>query len=89
MNDDRDMDGIPDRIDSSYTSPEELLEIKGIINPVYIKVDKEKLSRLADTNIRFCIRKTDDNYCVICDKDDIGKVRAVMNHQAHQSKKVR
>ena len=52
-------------------------------------MDKEKLSRLADTNIRFCIRKTDDNYCVICDKDDIGKVRAVMDHQAHQSRKAR
>lgn len=89
MNDDRDMDGIPDRIDSSYTSPEELLEIKGIINPVYIKVDKEKLSRLADTNIRFCIRKTEDNYYVICDKEDVGKVRAVMDRQAHQLRKAR
>ncbi len=89
MDDDRDMDGIPDRIDSSYTSPEEVLEIKGITNPVYIKADKEKLSKLADTNIQFCIRKTDDSYCVICDKDDIGTVRAAMDHQAHQSRKVR
>ena len=27
---DRDFDGIPDRIDSSYTSPEELREQKGL-----------------------------------------------------------
>ena len=27
---DKDLDGIPDRIDSSYTSPEELRELKGL-----------------------------------------------------------
>ena len=89
MDNDRDMDGIPDSIDNSFNTPEEVLEIKGIVNPVYVRADKEKLSRLADTDIPFCIRKNDDEYGIICDRNDVGKVRAVMDRQAHQSRKAR
>ena len=89
MDNDRDMDGIPDRIDNSFNTPGEVLEIKGIVNPVYVRADKEKLSRLADTEIPFCIRKNDGEYGIICDRNDVGKVRAVMDRQAHQSRKAR
>ncbi len=89
MDNDRDMDGIPDRIDNSFNTPGEVLEIKGIVNPVYVRADKEKLSRLANTEIPFCIRKNDGEYGIICDRNDVGKVRAVMDRQAHQSRKAR
>ncbi len=89
MDNDRDMDGIPDRIDNSFNTPGEVLEIKGIVNPVYMRADKEKLSKLANTEIPFCIRKNDGEYGIICDRNDIGKVRAVMDRQAHQSRKAR
>lgn len=75
MIDDRDMDGIPDRIDSSFNTPEEVLEIRGIKRPVYIEADQEKLERLAQTDIPFYIRKTDDEYRIICDASNAEKIK--------------
>lgn len=86
MDNDRDMDGIPDSIDNSFNTPEEVLEIKGIVNPVYVRADKEKLSRLADTDIPSCIRKNDDEYGIICDRNDVGNVRLVINHQSRKAR---
>lgn len=78
MIDDRDMDGIPDKFDSSFNTPEEVLEIRGIKRPFYIEADKEKLERLAQTDIPFCIRKTDDEYRIICDESNVDRVKNAM-----------
>lgn len=78
MINDRDMDGIPDPYDSSFNTLEEVLEIRGIKKPVYIEADKEQLEKLAKTDIPFCIRKTDDEYRIICDESNAEKVKEVM-----------
>ena len=78
MINDRDMDGIPDQYDSSFNTPDEVLEIRGIKRPVYIEADKEQLERLVKTDIPFCIRKTDDKYRIICDENNAEKVKEAM-----------
>ncbi len=40
--DDRDLDGIPDKYDSTFNTPEEVLEKKGIKKPVYPEKNEEK-----------------------------------------------
>ncbi len=79
MYNDRDMDGIEDKYDSSFNTPEEVLVIRGIKRPVYVEADMERLKKLVQTDIPFCIRKTDDDkYEVICDKSNVDKVKQAM-----------
>ena len=40
MMNDRDMDGIEDKFDSTFNTPEEVLERKGIRRPVYIETTR-------------------------------------------------
>ena len=51
MIDDRDLDGIEDKFDSTFNTPEELLEKKGIKRIVTIEADEDMLKRLAQTDI--------------------------------------
>ena len=65
MIDDRDSDGIEDKFDSTFNTPEELLEKKGIKRIVTIEADEDMLRRLASrTDIPFYIQKVDGEYKV-------------------------
>ena len=45
MVNDRDFDGIPDKIDSTFNTPEEVLEMKGIKSPLTMKVEEQQLQK--------------------------------------------
>ena len=78
MIDDRDLDGIEDKFDSTFNTPEELLEKKGIKRIVTIEADEDMLKRLAQTDIPFFAQKNADGYKVLCDERDEERVRSAM-----------
>ena len=78
MINDRDMDGIEDKYDSTFNTPEEVLEKKGIKRVVIIEADEDMLKRLANTDIPFFAKKYDDVCKVLCDERDEEKVRKAM-----------
>ena len=84
MFNDRDMDGIPDNFDSSFNTPEEVLEMRGIKRPIYIEADRERIEKLARTDIPFCIRKADEKYTIICDESNVDKVKKAMQASTHR-----
>ena len=79
MMNDRDMDGIEDKFDSTFNTPEEVLERKGIRRPVYIETDEEMLRRLVSrTDIPFHIQKMDGEYKIVCEQEYEERVRNAM-----------
>ena len=74
MMNDRDMDGIEDKFDSTFNTPEELLEKKGIKRIVTIETDEDMLKILAQTDIPFFAQKNADGYKVLCDERDEERV---------------
>ena len=74
MMNDRDMDGIEDKFDSTFNTPEKLLEKKGIKRIVTIEADEDMLKRLAQTDIPFFAQKNADGYKVLCDERDEERV---------------
>ena len=74
MVNDRDFDGIPDEMDSTFNTPEEVLEKKGIKRIVTIEADEDMLKRLAQTDIPFFAQKNADGYKVLCDERDEERV---------------
>ena len=79
MIDDRDLDGIEDKFDSTFNTPEELLEKRGIRKLVYIGTDEEMLRRLASrTDIPFYVQKVDGEYKVVCEQEYEERVRSAM-----------
>lgn len=70
--DDRDYDGIPDKFDSTFNTPQEVMEKKGIItDPRSIRVNEDELERLAKSNIPFIARNDDGKYKVIVDESNV------------------
>ena len=70
--DDRDYDGIPDKFDSTFNTPQEVMEKKGIItDPRSIRVNEDELERLAKSNIPFIACNDDGNYRVIVDESNV------------------
>ena len=78
MIDDRDLDGIEDKFDSTFNTPEELLEKKGIKRIVTVEADEDMLQRLVETDIPFFVQKKADEYKVLCDERDEESVRSAM-----------
>ena len=79
MIDDRDLDGIEDKFDSTFNTPEEVLEKRGIRKPVYIETDEEMLRRLASrTDIPFYVQKVGGEYKVVCEQEYEERVRSAM-----------
>ena len=78
MIDDRDLDGIENKFDSTFNTPEELVEKKGIKRSVTIEADEDMLKRLAQTDIPFFAQKNADGYKVMCDERDEERVRSAM-----------
>ena len=74
MMNDRDMDGIEDKFDSTFNTPEEVLEKRGIKRIVTIEADEDMLKRLARTDIPFFAQKNADGYKVLCDERDEERV---------------
>ena len=76
---DRDLDGIEDKFDSTFNTPEEVLEKRGIKKPVYIETDEEMLRRLASrTDIPFYVQKVDGEYKIVCEQEYEERVRSAM-----------
>ena len=75
---DRDLDGIEDKFDSTFNTPEEVLEKRGIKRIVTIEADEDMLKRLAQTDIPFFAQKNADGYNVLCDERDEERVRSAM-----------
>ena len=86
MIDDRDLDGIEDKFDSTFNTPEELLEKKGIKRIVTIEADEDMLKRLAQTDIPFFAQKNADGYKVLCDERDEEKVKEAMSVRSEQTR---
>ena len=86
MIDDRDLDGIEDKFDSTFNTPEELLEKKGIKRIVTIEADEDMLKRLAQTDIPFFAQKNADGYKVLCDERDEEKVKEAMSDRSEQTR---
>ena len=78
MIDDRDLDGIEDKFDSTFNTPEEVLEKKGIKRIVTIEADEDMLKRLANTDIPFFAQKNADGCKVLFDERDEEEVRNAM-----------
>ena len=51
MINDRDFDDIPDKIDSTFNTPEEADEMKGIKSPLTMKVEEQQLQKIWQANI--------------------------------------
>ena len=81
MIDDRDLDGIEDKFDSTFNTPEELLEKKRIVT---IEADEDMLKRLARTDIPFFAQKNADGYKVMCDERDEERVKEAMADRSEQ-----
>ena len=86
MMNDRDMDGIEDKFDSTFNTPEELLEKKGIKRIVTIEADEDMLKRLAQTDIPFFAQKNADGYKVLCDERDEERVKEAMSDRSEQTR---
>ena len=86
MIDDRDLDGIEDKFDSTFNTPEELLEKKGIKRIVTIETDEDMLKRLAQTDTPFFAQKNADGYKVLCDERDEEKVKEAMSDRSEQTR---
>ena len=84
MVNDRDFDGIPDEMDSTFNTPEEVLEKRGIKRIVTIEADEDMLKRLAQTDIPFFAQKNADGYKVMCDERDEERVRSAMKSAPHR-----
>lgn len=70
--DDRDYDGIPDKFDSTFNTPQEVMEKKGIItDPRSISVNQDELERLAKSDIPFIACNDDGKYKVIVDESNV------------------
>ena len=86
MIDDRDLDGIEDKFDSTFNTPEELLEKKGIKRIVTIEADEDMLKRLAQTDIPFFAQKNADGYKVLCDERDEERLKEAMSVRSEQTR---
>ena len=86
MMNDRDMDGIEDMFDSTFNTPEEVLEKRGIKRIVTIEADEDMLKRLAQTDIPFFAQKNADGYKVLCDERDEEKVKEAMSDRSEQTR---
>ena len=86
MMNDRDMDGIEDKFDSTFNTPEEVLEKRGIKRIVTIEADEDMLKRLARTDIPFFAQKNADGYKVLCDERDEEKVKEAMSDRSEQTR---
>lgn len=70
--DDRDFDDIPDKIDSTFNTPQEVMENKGIIKePRSLKVNRDELERLAKSDIPFVAYNDNGTYKVIVDESNV------------------
>ena len=81
---DKDCDGLPDFIDSTFDTVDELLEKKGIKRIVTIEADEDMLKRLSQTDIPFFVQKNADGYKVLCDERDEERVRSAMKPPPHR-----
>ena len=88
--DDRDFDDIPDRLDSTFNTPEEVMQMKGIIsNPYGMTVNEKELNKLIESDIPFIAVNDDDKYKIIVDKSNAENVQSTIKQHEAKSRKLR
>ena len=65
MVNDRDFDVIPDEMDSTFNTPEEVLEKKGIKSPLKMRVEMEQIHQIWQANIPIMVKQKDDEFEII------------------------
>lgn len=88
--DDRDYDGIPDKFDSTFNTPEEVMRMKGIISkPYYMTVNEEELKKLINSGIPFISVNDNDKYKIIVDQSNSENARNTINQHETKVRKSR
>ena len=78
MVNDRDFDGIPDKIDSTFNTPEETDEIKGIKSPLTMKVEEQQLQKIWQANIPIRVKQTENEYEIIYEEEYDNSIRSLL-----------
>ena len=78
MVNDRDFDGIPDKMDSTFNTPEEVLEMKGIKSPLTMRVEEEQLNKIWQANIPVMIKQKGDEFEIIYEEEYDNSIRKLL-----------
>ena len=78
MVNDRDFDGIPDEMDSTFNTPEEVLEMKGIKSPLTMRVEEEQLHKIWQANIPVMVKQKGDEFEIIYEEEYDNSIRKLL-----------
>ncbi len=78
MVNDRDFDGIPDKIDSTFNTPEEVLEMKGIKSPLQMRIEEEQLHKIWQANIPVMVKQKGDEFEIIYEEEYDNSIRSLL-----------
>ena len=78
MVNDRDFDGIPDEMDSTFNTPEEVLEKKGIKSPLKMRVEMEQIHQIWQANIPIMVKQKDDEFEIIYEEEYDNSIRELL-----------
>ena len=78
MVNDRDFDGIPDEMDSTFNTPEEVLEKKGIKSPLKMRVEMEQIHKIWQANIPIMVKQKDDEFEIIYEEEYDNSIRELL-----------
>ena len=78
MVNDRDFDGIPDKIDSTFNTPEEVLEMKGIKSPLQMRVEEEQIKQIWQAHIPVRVKQKGDEFEIIYEEEYDNTIRKLL-----------
>ena len=78
MVNDRDFDGIPDEMDSTFNTPEEVLEKKGIKSPLKMRVEMEQIHKIWQATIPIMVKQKDDEFEIIYEEEYDNSIRELL-----------
>ena len=78
MVNDRDFDGIPDEMDSTFNTPEEVLEKKGIKSPLKMRVEMEQIHKIWQANMPIMVKQKDDEFEIIYEEEYDNSIRELL-----------
>ena len=78
MVNDRDFDGIPDEMDSTFNTPEEVLEMKGIKSPMQMRIEEEQLHKIWQANIPVMVKQKGDEFEIIYEEEYDNSIRSLL-----------
>ena len=78
MVNDRDFDGIPDKMDSTFNTPEEVAEMKGIKSPMQMRIEEEQLHKIWQANIPIMVKQKGDEFEIIYEEEYDNSIRELL-----------